>query len=285
MRRSAVLLLVLAAVALPSAQTADGAAVGFEAATVKQNKSGGDTAGIRRSPGGRFEATNISLSALITFAYQLQPFELQGGPPWLTGDRWDVLAKSAGDPPPTPQGTPDAHMLALRTLLADRFKLVVSRATRDIDVYHMVMARPDGRPGAGLRQSTYDCLELQKARDAAARGGPPVTDPNTPERLVCGIRVGPRRVQWGGSPLSQFANMITRLAERRVVDRTGLSGNWEFDITFAQQAGPPGSDIPADPNAASLFTVLQEQLGLKLEPGRMPMPVLVVDSVERPVED
>jgi uncharacterized protein (TIGR03435 family) len=73
------------------------AAVVFEAATVKQNKSGADAAGIRRFPGGRFEATNISLSALITFAYQLQPFELQGGPPWLTSDRWDVLAKTTGD--------------------------------------------------------------------------------------------------------------------------------------------------------------------------------------------
>ena len=73
-------------------------------------------AGIRRFPGGCFEATNIQLAALISFAHQLQPFELQGGPPWLMSDRWDIIARVDGDPPPSPPGsqTPDAMMLATR---------------------------------------------------------------------------------------------------------------------------------------------------------------------------
>ena len=101
MRRSAVLLLVLVAIALPSAQTPDGAAVGFEAASIKLTKSGGNTSGLRRSPGGRFEVTNMPLAFLIEFAYQLQNYELQAGPSWMTSDRWDIIAKMAGDPPPT----------------------------------------------------------------------------------------------------------------------------------------------------------------------------------------
>ena len=258
----------------------------FEVASIKRNRDGGSIAGLRRFPGGRFEVTNMKLAALISFAYQLQPFELVGGPPWLEDDRWNVLAKIDGDPPPMPPGEIDAMMIATQALLADRFKLAVRRETREMPVYQLVRANRDDRLGKGMRPSTVDCLAIQRAADVAAKGGPPAPDPNTPDRLVCGIRVAVGRIQFGGRPLSRLLNVLTAITQRRIVDRTGLTGDWEFDISFTPPTIPPGMELPPpDPDAASLFTVLQEQLGLRLEAARLPMPVLVVDRVERPVED
>jgi uncharacterized protein (TIGR03435 family) len=260
----------------------------FEVASIKLNKSGESIAGLRRIPGGRFEATNIQLDALISFAYRLQNFELQGGPPWLTTDRWDVLAKMDGDPPLAAPGsqTPDAMMLATQALLADRFKLSMHRATQDLEVYRLVMAKQDRRPGPGLRQSTYDCAGLSRAQDDAAKGGPPAPTPNTPDHVVCGLRVNVGRIQFGGRPLAAVLDILTAMTRRRVIDETGLAGNWELDITFNPPAPPPGIEVPpANLDAPSLFTVLQEQLGLKLESARVPMSVMVIDRLERPVED
>lgn len=273
---------VLAAAAQTPAPPADAV---FEVASIKKNRDGGPVAGLRRFPGGRFEATNIQLSTLISFAYQLQPYELDGGPSWLTDDRWDILAKIDGDPPPVLPGTVDAIAIATRALLADRFKLVLRRETREIQVYQLVRAN-DGRLGKGLRPSTVDCLAIQRAGDEAAKGGPPAPNPNTPDRLVCGMRISVGRIQFGGRPMTMLTDALTAITQRRVVDRTGLTGFWEFDISFNPPAPPPGREAPPpDPDTASLFTVLQEQLGLKLESARQPMPVMVVDRVEPPVED
>jgi uncharacterized protein (TIGR03435 family) len=258
----------------------------FDAASVKLNRDGGSVAGLRRLPGGRFEATNIQLSTLISFAYQLQNYELQGAPSWADTDRWNVIAKMNGDPPPVSPGAPDPMMTATRALLAERFKLLVHQEMKDTDVYLLVKARADGRLGPGLQRSTFDCLGLQKSTDEAARGGPAPPNPNTPDHMVCGMRVSIGRVQFGGRPLSTFMNVLTTLTQRRVVDRTGLSGDWQFDISFAPPPAAPGIQPPIpDSNAASLFTVLQESLGLKLEAARVPMPVMVVDRVERPAQD
>src|SRR5215216_2231629 len=99
-------------------------------------------------------------------------------------------------------------------------------------------------------------------------------------------RVSVGRVQLGGRPLSTFTNVLTTLTERRVVDRTGLTGEWMFDISFAPPpSSVPGPEPPSNPNGASLFTVIQEELGLKLQAARIPMPVMVVDRAERPVQD
>ena len=257
----------------------------FEVASIRQNRDGGTVAGIQRFPGGRFEATNIQLAALISFAYQLQPFELVGGPPWLMDDRWNIVAKIDGDPPRMPPGEIDAMMIATQALLADRFKLAIRRETREIPVYQLVRARDD-RLGRGMQRSTVDCMSIQRSTDEAAKGGAPAPNPNTPDRMVCGMRVSVGRIQFGGRPLATLTNVLTAMTQRRVVDRTGLAGDWEFDISFTPPTIPPGMELPPpDPDAASLFTVLQEQLGLKLEAARLPMPVTEVERVERPIED
>jgi uncharacterized protein (TIGR03435 family) len=256
------------------------APVSFEAASVKPNKSGDSGVNIRRQPGGRFNAVNVPLRTLITFAYQLQGFQLVSVPDWID-ERFDIVAKMEGDPAPVMPGSgPDPMMLAMRTLLADRFKLVVHRETRDLDIYALVIARPDGKPGPALRQSGDECA---RAMEAMRQGGPP-------PQIMCGVRQTFGRIQFGGFPLSQFANGLAGQVGRVVVDRTGLTGPWDFELTFAPEPPrgplPPGVELPpVDPNAPSLFTAIQEQLGLKLESTKGPVEVLVVDSVERPIAD
>ena len=257
----------------------------FEAASIKPNKSGDGNAFVRRQPGGRFDAVNVATRFLITFAYQLQPFQLAGDPDWVKNDRLDINAKMEGDPPPTPPGAgPDPMMLAVRALLADRFTLVMHTETRDLDIYALVMARPGGKPGPALKPAAGDCAaELKSGR----RGGPP-PGPNDP--VTCGSRQSFGHIRFGGMPLSVFANGISGQLGRMVIDRTGLAGNWDFELTFAPErplgALPPGVEPPpVDPNAPTIFTAVQEQLGLKLDATKGPVDVWVIDRIEQPMPD
>jgi uncharacterized protein (TIGR03435 family) len=260
----------------------------FEVASVHPNMQGNQGSRVGRQPGGRFNAVNMSLRALITFAYQIQPFELVGGPGWVAEDRFDIVAKLEGDPPPVMPGSgPDHMMLATRSLLADRFKLVVHRETRQLDIYALVLARPGGTTGPALRRSTQDCSPQALA---ARRGAPPPAVAAGAPPAICGGRQAPGRIQFGGFPLSQFVGGLAGLVGRVVVDRTGLSGNWDFELSFAAEPPavplPPGVVLPAvDPNAPSLFTAIQEQLGLKLEATKGPVDILVIDSVQQPMPD
>jgi bla regulator protein blaR1 len=260
----------------------------FEAASIRPNKSGDFSQFIRRQPGGRMTVTNMPLRVLITFAYQLQQQQLIGGPSWVANDRFDIVAKMEGDPAPVAPGAgPDPLMLAMRTLLTERFKLVTHKDTRELDVYALTRARPDGKLGPAIKPSTTDCAALMSGR----RGGgpaPPPPDPNGP--VVCGLRGSIGRISMGGFLVSEFARSLQGLAGRLVIDRTGLTGPHDLELTFAQDRPngplPPGVELPpVDPNAPNLFTALQEQLGLKLESTKAPIEVLVIDSVEQPALD
>jgi uncharacterized protein (TIGR03435 family) len=259
----------------------------YEAASVKPHKSGEQGSSIRRVPGGRLQATNMPLRALITFAYQVQGFQLVDDPAWIRNETFDIVAKMEGDPPPVPPGQgPDPHMVAMRTLLADRFNLAIHRETREMDIYALILARSDGKLGPALKPTTQDCA----AKTATARGGPPpgpLPGPNSP--VVCGIRGLPGRLIAGAMPMTLLASNLSGQVQRVVIDRTGLSGAWDFELTFAPERPinpPPGVEFPpADPNAPSLFTAMQEQLGLRLQSTSGPVDVLVVDRIERPIPD
>jgi uncharacterized protein (TIGR03435 family) len=259
----------------------------FEVASVKPNKSGDTNGMLRMLPGGRVSASNMPVRPIITFAYQLAQYQLIGGPGWLTTDRYDLIAKLEGDPGPVfaPSGTaPNPMQLALRNLLEDRFKLKVHRETREMDIYALVMAKPGGAPGPNLKPTTQDCAA---AAAAAQRGAPPPSSAATGVPF-CGIQGGPGRIRFGGLPASALAQAFSGPAGRMVVERTGLTGAWDFELNYAAEGrgAPGGADAaPADPNAPSLFTAIQEQLGLKLESTKGPVEVLVIDSVERPTEN
>ena len=276
---------VVSALTLVSAQTTDTPQpLVYEAASVKANKEGPGESYIRRQPGGRLTAVNFPLRAMVTFAYQLQGFQLVNAPTWLAEERVDIVGKLPGDPPPVPPGSgPDPHMIAMRTLLAERFKLRVHRETQQLDIYALVKARPDGQLGPALRQSSDECERIMKS---VVNGGPRPTGPDAP---YCGVTQNLGRIRFGGFPLSQFASSLSGQVGRFVVDRTGLTGMWDFELTFAAEPRgplPPGVQLPpVDPNAPSLFTAIQEQLGLKLEATKGPVEVLVVDSVDRPISD
>lgn len=273
-----------------AAQVPDGQPpIAFEAASVKPNRSGDADTSLRPQPGGRFSATNAPVALFITYAYQLQPFQLQGGPGWIRSDRFDVTARLGGDSPVlSGDGQATPLMLAMRTLLGDRFALVVHWETQDLPIYALVPARSDRKLGPNIRPSTVDCVALSAARAAAAKEGRTLT-PNASDQVVCGMRNSGGRFQFGGNPMSTFALGLSNQVGRVVVDRTGLSGNWDFEFTFTpervRQASPGSPQTEIDPNGPSLFTALQEQLGLKLESTKGPVRVLVIDHVEQASPD
>jgi uncharacterized protein (TIGR03435 family) len=282
--RKLMLTLVLAGVVthVVPAQEKDAA---FEVASVKANRSGDSNGNLRMDPGGRVNAVNMPVRPIITFAYQLAQYQLVGGPGWLTTDRYDLVAKMEQDVDPATiipgANTPSPMQLALRNLLEDRFKLRVHRETREMDIYALVMASPGGSPGPGLKPTTQDCAA---AAAAARRGAPPPS--GKPGEPFCGIQGGPGRLKFGGLPAVSLAQAFSGPAGRMVIERTGLTGGWDFELTYAPEGrGGPGGPEPAQTDAPSFFTAIQEQLGLKLEPTKGPVDVLVIESIEKPVED
>jgi uncharacterized protein (TIGR03435 family) len=261
---------------------------GFEVASVKRNTAAPGNSILRMLPGGRVNAVNFPVRQMIIYAWRLAGFQVAGGPSWINTDGYDVVAKVDGNPAPAEpgKGQTDPMQRAMQNLLAERFKLKFHREMREMDIYALVLAKPGGAPGPKLIQSPQDCA----AQAAAARGrsGPPPA-PGPPPALgtaYCGIFGGPGRIRFGGLNSTMLARALNPYAGRMVVDRTGLSGSWDFELKFAAQGRGPGPDAPApDPDAPDFFTAIQEQLGLKLESTKGPVEVLVIDSVERPTED
>jgi uncharacterized protein (TIGR03435 family) len=262
----------------------------FEVASVKQNTSGDGRVQMQMLPGNRINMTNVPARFLVAQAYQLQQFQLIGGPSWLTTDHYDIVAKLEGEPKPIVPGTPNPAMLALRTLLADRFKLKLHKETRDMDIYVLVMVK-QGVLGPGLKPSAIDCVAQSNARRGGPPPGPPPALPGPNDPFPCGMGLMPGMVRMGGMPIGQLTQMLTGQAGRLVFDRTGLTGNWDLTLRFAleQGGGPPppaGVNVPpVDPDVPSLFTALQEQLGLKLQSTKAPVDVTVIDSIEHPTDD
>jgi uncharacterized protein (TIGR03435 family) len=267
------------------------AAPAFEVASIKRNLSGDGNITRGGGPGGRVNFVNTPVRQLIQAAYQMQPFQVIGGPSWITADRFDVIAKA-------PDGaTPDQTPLMLRALLADRFKLKAHTETREMPVYSLVKARTDGKLGEKLKPAAIDCGPTGRGR-----GGPPPGPGAVPAGpgaqaplLGCRAMMTPGRLQIGGQPLGQLATILSNQLGRPIRDNTGLTGGYDIDLSFMPEGGrggpvgppPPGAPtFPApDPDAPSLFTAIQEQLGLKLESERGPVEVIVIDSIEQPTED
>jgi uncharacterized protein (TIGR03435 family) len=257
----------------------------FETASVKPNKSGAEERLFRMDPrGGSLTVTNMQLRELITFAYQIQRFQLEGGPDWIASDRFDIVARPEREVPSTVDGQDPLRMM-LRTLLADRFKLVMHKETKELPIFELVLAREDGKLGPRLRPAAADCA----ARAAAARAGtPPPASSGPPGPGSCGSTMNPLRIRGGGVTLALLASLLEGPAQRLVIDRTGLAGNWDLEVNYTPDPSqvPPalaGAPLPGlDPNGPSLFAALEEQLGLKLRPARGPVEVLVIDSVQQP---
>jgi uncharacterized protein (TIGR03435 family) len=280
MQRPAIVLFLTAGfgMAAIAAQTPAPPRAAFDVVSVKPNASGERTMQLSLQPSGRLVAVNVPLQTLIQYAYQLQDYQMVGGPEWQRTDRFDIMATSSAS---MAAGAMVVMQPMIQSLLADRFRLIVHRESRDMPIFALVKAKSDGRLGPALTKSTVDCDAIR----SAARPGVP-QPLNASGQPACGMRITRGHAWSGGFPVSNLLLWLSQTVQRTVVDRTGLTGNYDADVTFTPDL-PPGAqvDAPAAADPPSLFTALQEQLGLRLDAQRGPVDVLVIDSAEKPAED
>jgi uncharacterized protein (TIGR03435 family) len=213
----------------------------------------------------------VTLKMLVTVAYQLQSFQISGGPGWIDSDRYDLDAKAEDA-----KSGPDKSRLMLQTLLADRFKLTLHREMKQSPVYELVLAR--GGPK----------IKLSSDQDSPEVNGPsqPGGGPNHG-----GIRMGAGSLIGNAAKLALFAKILSQRLNRPIVDKTNLAGRYDIQLTWTPGVGenpfgPGGYSLPpSDSDGPSVFAAIQEQLGLKLESARAPVEVWVVDRAERPTEN
>ena len=268
-------LFVLPLLAAPlSAQVvkSDGPKPQFEVATVRPNKSGESGASLGPRPGGRLNGTNQAARNLIRNAFNVQPYQLIGGPDWMDSDRFDIVAKAAdADLDAKGMLTLPQYMLRLQSLLEDRFKMATHWETRELPVYALVVAN-EGKLGPKLKPHAGDC-------DRARSGGPP---PSGSPAANCGTRMNMTatsgKVTGNGISFDTFARNLSGGTGRYVINKTGLTGSYDLELEFTPDQSP-------DTTGPSLFTAMQEQLGLKLDSQRAPVEVLVIDRLEKPTAD
>ena len=272
-----VVVVIAAAAALSAQQRQPDTAATFEVASVKPNKSGSLSSGLPFLPNGGFNGTNVAPKSVIAIAYEVRVSQMEGGPDWLGTERFDIVARG-------PEGTPDGQRPAmLRALLADRFKLVAHFDTREQPVYALLLNRSDGRLGSQLKPAApcSPAGALSKALSTAASSA--ASAPALPPcgQLFTSVRNGAGKVTGSGMSLDGIAAALASAAFREpVVNRTGLSGLFDFELQFTAEMAPGATTTPQE--FPSIFAAVQEQLGLKLQSERGPVRVLVIDSVERP---
>jgi uncharacterized protein (TIGR03435 family) len=237
----------------------------FEAASIKPTPPGAEGRWIRMQSTHEFAAKNHALKTLVAAAYNLSPNAISGGPAWVDSDRYDVVAKAPGEIRPNL----DEQMSMLRRLLADRFQLTFHREQRELRVYALTIARG----GPKLRESTV-------SPDASPTGPPP---------LIFVVSPGQVRLPGRNATMAELASVMQRAAlEYPVLDETGLSARYDFDLEFTPDETVFGGTLGtgADDSAKpGLFAAISQQLGLKLEATRGPVEALFIDHVERPSEN
>jgi bla regulator protein blaR1 len=225
-------------------------------------------------PDGGFRTTNITLRNLIMNAWDLRDFQISGGPGWVSTAHFNVEAK-----PDRPSASRDSSRM-LQELLKERFQLVVRLETREAPVYALILARKDGRLGPQMTES--HCTPYDPAH--------PSDDPEQ-RRKACGsmsARRGEMTAQ--GMDLASIAVNLSSRVDRQVIDRTGLTGKYDLKLTWAADENrvPVSPDLPrTEPSDSgpSIFTALQEQFGLKLEPAKGPVQFLFIEKAEKPSEN
>jgi bla regulator protein blaR1 len=263
--------LCIFAIGIMSAQPAS-SPLTFEVASVRPSPA--DARGfINFLPGGGVRVVGIPLKTLITLAYNVRDFQVSGGPGWIGSDRFDINAR--GEASKTTETAPanltkitdeqrktmaEQAKERLRNLLQERFKLALHRETKEQQVYALVVAK--GGP------------KIHKSKEAVGRMG-----------------MGRGLLSGQGVDLGFLATSLSSPLGRTVIDKTGIKGKYDLQLKWTpdpgQSADGPFGPLPPppDPNGPSIFTALQEQLGLRLESQKAPVETLVIDRVERPSEN
>lgn len=238
----------------------------FDVATIKPNAANDNRFALRGLPGGALSATGVPLKMLLMEAYSVQAFQISGEPDWVNIARWDIEAKVDGFRGRLSQAQ---YVAMLRGLLEDRFQLKIRRETKEMPLYALVI----GRGGSKLTTHTGET----PAPGQAVRSG----------RGLFTVKKG------GIAPL---ASQLERQLARTVIDQTGLTGEYDYMLEWTPEPGqggpesiglPPQAEAPAqaESKGPSIFTALQEQLGLRLESQKGPVEIIVIERVEKPSEN
>lgn len=282
------ILLVVASVALSAAPAAQDSSLTFDVASIRARTEPSGVANIQVFPGGRLQAINATVVDLIYFAYGFEftgstKWPVEGGPEWTHTDKFDIQARWTEDATVPVTGPLRPVNVMLQNLLRDRFKLVVHRDTRQEAAYRLVLARPDGRLGPGLRRSERDCSAVTNRYRAA---GADERRRLEEDMVACRARVTDTHVQLRGSTMSQIALQVGFMLKARVLEETGLEGAFDIDLTAAPVLLPGQRAAAAAAADASLGppidVALVQQLGLALERAQIPYEMIVIDQVERP---
>ncbi len=216
--------------------------VEFEAVSIKAADLVAPAHMAQQTAGG-FRGRNLRLFELIMNAWHLNRDQLIGGPGWLETAGWDIDARF-----PDRASSAQAPQM-MQAMLADRFQLVTHRETRTLPVYVLNVAKGGVklRPGNGR-----------------------------------GMSAGPRLIRYGAATMAELVGQLSSYLGRNVIDRTGVTGQYAIDLSFAPV--DPGASVgdAVQDTAPSIFQALQDQAGLKLEPGKGPVEVLVIDHAEKP---
>jgi uncharacterized protein (TIGR03435 family) len=241
----------------------------FEVASIRPGSPEINRVGMQFMPGGGFQGSNVTLKALITMAYDVQPQQVSGGPGWMDSERYVVNAKGpSGGAQANPEELRQLVRRRLQALLAERFGLVIQRESKEIAGYALVVAK----------------------------GGPKLVE--SKGQANGGIRqTGRGEVSGQGVSMDMVARVIGRSVGRTVVDKTGLTGRYDYTLRWSPQPGEGGFGGPrgpgpgpatgdsADSSGPTIFTALQEQLGLRLESQKVAADLIVVERAEKPSEN
>jgi uncharacterized protein (TIGR03435 family) len=300
------LLLILAVTAMPVASQTAGQKLQFEVASVKANATG--RPGLIDTPStGRVDIVGATLKTLMKTAYRIQDYQIIGGPAWLDVDRFDVKANPPPDFHPQPfvpcfaaDCSPTPVQIMISGLLADRFQLKVHRETRQLAGYELTIAK------GGFKLKQVPAATAPGPGSAPPPLPPPPPPGTAPPATAAALPTPPRGVVMGfpfglAASAVQFGTLpflLEGILGRPVIDKTGIHGDYDFKLVFSRdgisnngltQSPPAPTDAVGGLNAAdprpSIFTALQEELGLKLESGRGPVQVLVIESVQHPSEN
>jgi uncharacterized protein (TIGR03435 family) len=237
---------------------------GFDVVSIKPSDPLSNNMHVGISPGGSFEASGVNLMSLISQAYDVRGFQIVGGAGWMNNDKYTILTKDEAQGPSEKDlsGMSDAQrkefrdrlLAKLQILMADRFQLKIHRDTKEMPIYALTLAKGglkmQSSPDDGRNETS---INMSRSDDAKSS--------------VTGKRV----------PLESLARFLSNQVSRTVVDQTALTGKYDFRLLFSPDLG--------DATGPSIFTAVQEQLGLKLDSTKGPVEVLVIDSAQKPTEN
>jgi uncharacterized protein (TIGR03435 family) len=266
--------------AAPATVTTDVKVPEFDVVSVRPNKSDNGMMRTMFKPDG-YSATNVSPKMLIQMAYGIRQDLISGGPDWVESAGYDFDAKVAG---------PDVEVLKklsfeqrrsmLRPVLADRFKLKVHTEIKQLPVFELVVAKSGSKLKEATPGDTY--ANGIKGPDGVGRAGT--------------MRMGPGQLTGQGLPITSLVNMLSQELHHTVIDKTGLTGKYDLELTWTPDQGSDPmfkgtdgaqqrADAAPDASGPSIFTAVQEQLGLKLQSTKGPVETLVIDHIEMPSEN